>query len=52
VVVDLDGALVDLSSGETAFVSRTVNGWRLTAVGCSPKDGPPTRFPMDCELSA
>jgi hypothetical protein len=52
VVVDLDGALVDLSSGETAFVTRTANGWRLSAVGCSAEDGPPTRFPMDCELSA
>jgi hypothetical protein len=52
VVLDVDGALVELSSGESAFVSRTTNGWRLTAVGCQPKDGPPDRHPMDCELTA
>jgi hypothetical protein len=52
VVLDVDGALVELSSGERAFVSRTTNGWRLTAVGCRPTDGPPDRYPMDCELTA
>jgi hypothetical protein len=52
VTVDVDGAIVDLSSGESAFVTRTVNGWRLSAVGCAPEDGPPTRYPMDCELKA
>jgi hypothetical protein len=52
VTVDIDGAIVDLSSGESAFVTRTVNGWRLSAVGCAPEDGPPTRYPMDCELKA
>lgn len=52
VVLDVDGAMVELSSGERDFLSRTTNGWRLAAVGCLAEDGPPDRYPMDCELAA
>jgi hypothetical protein len=52
IVVDVDGALVQLSSGERMFLGRTPDGWRLSAVGCRAVDGPPDRHPMDCELTA
>jgi hypothetical protein len=52
VVVEVTSALVVLSSGERVYLGKTANGWRLSAVGCLPKDGPPDRYPMDCELSA
>lgn len=49
--VEVTNAKVDLSSGESAFLSRTPNGWRLSALGCRPQ-GPPASEPMDCELEA
>lgn len=52
VALDVDGAMVEFTSGERDFLSRTANGWRITAVGCLPKAGPPDRHPTDCELEA
>jgi|SRR5215212_2783889 hypothetical protein len=48
----LTNAKADLDNGESAFLSLTAEGWRLSAVGCKPGDGPPTDAPMDCELEA
>jgi hypothetical protein len=45
-------AKADLDNGETAFLSLTPDGWRISAAGCAPGDGPPAREPMDCELEA
>jgi hypothetical protein len=53
--VEITNARVVLSSGESAFLSRTPNGWRLSALGCRPKTNPPApadRVPLDCELEA
>ena len=48
----LTNGKADLDNGESAFLSLTAEGWRLSAVGCKPGDGPPTDAPMDCELEA
>ena len=48
----LTNAKADLDNGESAFLSQTTEGWRLSAVGCKPGDGPPADAPMDCELEA
>ena len=52
VALYLTNAKADLDNGESAFLSQTADGWRLSAVGCKPGDGPPTDAPMDCELEA
>jgi hypothetical protein len=52
VEIQVTDAKVDLSSGESLYLGKTTNGWRLSALGCRPKDGPPTRFPLTCELQA
>ena len=52
VALYLTNAKADLDNGESAFLSQTAEGWRLSAVGCKPGDGPPTDAPMDCELEA
>jgi hypothetical protein len=44
-------AKVDLRSGESAFLSREREGWRLTAIGCDPLEKPRDR-PFDCEVAA
>lgn len=48
----LTNAKADLDNGDSAFLSLTEQGWRLSAVGCKPVDGPPGDAPMDCELEA
>jgi hypothetical protein len=48
----LTNAKADLANGESAFLSLTAEGWRLSAAGCRPGDGPPREAPMDCELEA
>jgi len=50
--VEITNARVVLSSGESAFLSRTTNGWRLSALGCRPDRGPASHVPLDCELEA
>jgi hypothetical protein len=52
VALYLTNAKADLDNGESAFLSQTAEGWRLSAVGCKPGDGPPADAPMDCELEA
>lgn len=48
----LTNAEADLDNGETAFLSLTADGWRVSAAGCKAGDGPPEDAPMDCELEA
>jgi hypothetical protein len=45
-------AIVELSSGEAAFLEKGAQGWRLSAVGCTPAKGRPKDQPYDCELEA
>jgi len=52
VEVYVTSAKVDLASGQSAFLSRTQEGWRLSAVGCEPEAGEPAETPYDCELEA
>ena len=44
-------AVVDLSSGEAAFLSDGKEGWRLSAIGCRDQ-GKPSDRPYDCELES
>ena len=50
--VYVTNAKADLASGESAFLSFTEDGWRLSAVGCRPVGGKPADRPYDCELEA
>jgi hypothetical protein len=50
--VYVTNAKADLASGESAFLSRTQEGWRISAVGCTPQQGKPADIPYDCELEA
>jgi hypothetical protein len=45
-------AKVDLSSGESAFLSPEPDGWKLSAIGCKPEEGKPRDRPLDCEVEA
>ena len=48
--VYVTNAVVELSSGEAAFLEKGAQGWRLSAVGCTPAKGRPKDEPYDCEL--
>jgi hypothetical protein len=48
----LTNAKADLDNGDSAFLSLTADGWRISAAGCKTGDGPPADAPMDCELEA
>jgi hypothetical protein len=50
--VYVTNAKADLATGESAFLSFTEDGWRLSAVGCQPVGGKPADRPYDCELEA
>jgi hypothetical protein len=50
--VFITSARVDLRGGETAFLDREPEGWRITAVACKAEEGPPNANPMDCEAEA
>jgi len=50
--VYLTNAEAELDNGDSAFLSQTQEGWRLSAVGCKPGAEPPSEEPMDCELEA
>jgi hypothetical protein len=50
VEVDVVNATVELSSGESAFLDKGQEGWRLSAVGCKPLGGQRADGPYDCEL--
>jgi hypothetical protein len=52
VEVYVTNAKVDLASGQSVFLSRTQEGWRLSAVGCEPEAGEPAEQPFDCEVEA
>lgn len=45
-------AKADFQSGESAFFSRTAEGWRLSAVGCEPQRDKPADEPFDCAAEA
>lgn len=45
-------AKVDLRNGESAFLSREADGWRLSAIACRPEEGLPRDRPYDCEAEA
>jgi hypothetical protein len=49
--VALTSAKVDLTSGESVFLSEQASGWRISALACRPTMTP-TRTPFDCELGA
>ena len=48
--VYVGNAMVELSSGEAAFLEEGAEGWRLSAVGCVPHGGKPADHPYDCQL--
>ena len=48
----MTNAKADLSGGESAFLSREPDGWRLTAIGCKAETRKPRDRPFDCELEA
>lgn len=50
--VFVTNARVDVAGGESAFLSRESEGWKLSALGCKPEDGKPRDRPFDCELQA
>jgi len=50
--VYITSAIVELRGGERAFLDRGPEGWRISAVGCRPQDGPPQAYPMACEAEA
>ncbi len=52
VQVYVTSAKVDLDSGESAFLDRSAEGWRLSAIACAPREGKPADRPYDCELQA
>ena len=52
VEVYITNAKVDLSSGESAFLSREADGWKLSAIGCKPEKGKPADRPFECEVEA
>jgi hypothetical protein len=47
--VYLINAIVELSDGETAFLDKGQEGWRLSALGCKDR-GKPADRPYDCEV--
>jgi hypothetical protein len=43
-------AMVELSNGEAEFLEQGQEGWRLSAVGCTPQKGKPGDHPYDCQV--
>ena len=50
--VYVTNAKVDLGSGESAFLGREADGWKLSAIGCKAEDGKPGDRPFDCEVES
>jgi hypothetical protein len=50
--VHVTNAKVDLASGESAFLSRETDGWKLSAIACRPEKGKPADRPFECEAEA
>lgn len=51
-VVYVTNAKVDLSSGESAFLAKEPEGWRLVGVACRRESGDPREHPLECEVEA
>jgi hypothetical protein len=43
-------AMVELSNGEAEFLEQGQEGWRLSAVGCTPQKDKPRDHPYDCQV--
>ncbi len=56
VIVDvhvfITNAKVDLSTGESVFLTREPGGWKVSALACQVEDGKPRDRPLDCEAEA
>jgi hypothetical protein len=52
VEVYITNAKVDLRSGESAFLSREDDGWRLSAIACKAEKGKPADRPFECEAES
>ena len=50
--VYITNAKVDLASGESAFLSREADGWKLSAIACEAVGGKPADRPFECEVEA
>src|SRR5688500_9476705 len=50
--VYVTNAKIDLSTGESAFLSREPAGWKLSAIGCKAEKGKPADRPFECEAEA
>jgi hypothetical protein len=50
--VFITNAKVDLSGGESAFLSREDDGWKLSALACSAEEGKPADRPWECEVES
>ena len=50
--VYITNAKVDLRSGESAFLSREPDGWKLSAIGCKAEKGKPADRPFECEVES
>jgi len=48
--VYLLNAMVELSNGEAEFLEQGQEGWRLSAVGCTPQKDKPRDHPYDCQV--
>ena len=51
VEVTMTNAKVDLTTGESVFLSEQADGWKITSLGCR-SAGKPADEPFDCELTA
>jgi hypothetical protein len=43
-------AIVELSNGEAEFLEQGKEGWRLSALGCTPQKDKPRDLPYDCQV--
>ena len=52
VQVYITNAKADLRGGESAFLTREDDGWKLSAIACGPEKGKPADRPFECEAEA
>ena len=50
--VYITAAKVDLSGGESVFLSREDAGWKLSALACRAEKGKPADRPWECEAES
>lgn len=50
--VYITNAKVDLRSGESAFLGRESDGWKLSAIACKAEKGKPADRPLKCEAES